>query len=78
VGVDSDVNMEWRRVDAHAGDWFIVCSDGVYDMVDEIGMSAAFASAHKPEDVIASLSKQIVANGADDNYTMIVVKIGAE
>ena len=77
VGVDSDVNMEWRRVDAHPGDWFMVCSDGVYDMVDEGGMSAAFASARTPDDVIASLCKQIVANGADDNYPLIVVKIGA-
>jgi len=76
VGVDTDVNMEWRRIDAHPGDWFIVCSAGVYDLVDDGGMSAAFAMAHKPEDVIASLCKQIVANGADDNYTMIVIKMG--
>ena len=58
-----------------AGDAFLLCSDGVYGMVsdEELAKSFALASA---ADIVADIEKKILAAGADDNYTAVVVRVG--
>ena len=75
VGIEADIQTEWRKVDVQDGDMFLVCTDGVYDMAGEDGMAAAFAtSGGVCKTAAEALADAIVAAGAMDNYTMIVVK----
>lgn len=76
VGVLPEVTPEWRKIDVRKGDAFLVCSDGVYDMVSDEQIQAVFAAGGKAKDTAAVLAQKIVAGGAVDNYTLVVVKIG--
>ena len=77
VGIEQSVEVEWRQVDFRAGDWFMLCSDGLYDMVDADGIRSAFASGGRPRDVAMRLAAGAVLGGALDNYSVIVVKVRA-
>lgn len=77
IGIEPEVKPEWRRIDFAAGDAFLVCSDGLYDMADAAAIRAAVAAGGRAKDVVARLAETVVKNGASDNYSMIVVKVGA-
>ncbi len=76
VGIEPDVQTEWRKIDVRPGDIYLVCTDGVYDMLDEETMTAAFEPGAPLDETVQRLSRAIVAAGAQDNYTIVAVKIG--
>ncbi|MBQ6137478.1 MAG: serine/threonine-protein phosphatase [Kiritimatiellae bacterium] len=78
IGIEDTVKVDWRRVDFRAGDQFLVCSDGVYDMIDHDGIRKAFAQGGRPRDVVERLAAGVVRGGAADNYSIVVLRIGAK
>lgn len=74
VGIEPEVQPDWRRIDIKPGDVFLLCSDGVYDMAMESGIEAAMAAGGSPRDIVRRIAADVVAAGAEDNYSMIVVK----
>ncbi len=76
VGIEEDVQPDWRSIDVQEDDWYLLCSDGVYDMVSDEALSAAFAAGGSAADMAARLEGRVVAEGATDNYTLVVVRIG--
>lgn len=76
VGIEPDVQTEWRKIDLRAGDMYLICSDGVYDMVAAGGLREAFAAGGTPQEVADRLAGRVVDGGAEDNYTAIVLRIG--
>ncbi|MGN0853908.1 MAG: PP2C family protein-serine/threonine phosphatase [Kiritimatiellia bacterium] len=76
VGILPDVAPEWRKIDIHTGDAFLICSDGVQDMVTDEEIRAIFARGGKARDMVARLAEKIVSGGAVDNYSMVVVRVG--
>lgn len=74
VGMPGGADGEWYPFEFAAGDWLLVCSDGIHDMMEDLVLSAVFALAKDAEDALASLVKVVRAAGAADNYTMIVMK----
>ena len=77
LGTESDVFPEWRKADVKDGDWFMLCSDGLYNMMESSSIASAFENAASPDDVLRALCANVVAGGATDNYSAIVVKIEA-
>ena len=75
VGIEPEVQVEWRRLDLKPGDYYLLCTDGLYDMVSGSGIRRAFASGGKCSDIVGRLRDMIVARGAVDNFTMVVLKI---
>jgi len=75
LGTDKDVKPEWRNVDVCAGDRFVVCSDGVHDvMADDALLDAVVAGTL---DAAADrLEREVLAKGAPDNYSFVLVEIG--
>jgi len=78
VGLEREVQPDWRKIDIKPEDWFLLCSDGVYDMVPEPKLEAAFAAGGAPRDVVGRIAAEVVAAGAEDNYSMVVVKAGGQ
>ncbi len=78
VGLEKEVQPDWRKIDIKSGDWFLLCSDGVYDMVSERKIESALAAGGAPSDVVARLEAFVVAAGAEDNYSMVVIKAGGQ
>lgn len=75
LGSEEDVFPEWRKADIKPGDYFLVCSDGLYGMMDFASIESAFADAKTPAEALRTLSANVVIGGAMDNYSAIVVKI---
>ena len=76
IGVDEKVAGEWRKIDVEKGDAFLVCSDGVHDVIADSLIGEILTVSESLETASKRLSDEIVRNGAPDNYTYVMVKIG--
>lgn len=76
LGVDPEVEAEIHDYDVEPGDIYLLCSDGLNDMVDddEIAMTLQALSAN-----LALAADQLVQmandNGGKDNISVILVKV---
>jgi len=79
VGVDPTVEAEIHDYATLPGDIYLLCSDGLNDMVDdeEIGMTLQMLSANL-ELVATQLVQMANDNGGRDNVSVILVRIRRE
>lgn len=79
LGVDPIVVPDVQTIEVQIGDIYLLCSDGLNDMVedDEIGMTISMLAANLP---LAATQLVQVANdnGGRDNVSVILVKIKQE
>jgi len=76
VGIDAEVLPEIHDYDVLSGDIYLLCSDGLNDMVedDEIGMTLGMLSANL-ELCAEQLIQMANDNGGRDNVSVILVKV---
>lgn len=75
VGTEAEVTPEWRKIDVARGDRFLVCTDGVHDVIETFEL-AGLLSAGTVAACAARLEDLVVARGAPDNYSFVLVEIG--
>jgi protein phosphatase len=79
VGTDPDVDVDAFVVDASEGDIFLLCSDGLTDMV---GDDEIFDTVERHRDDLDRVTKALVSaanrGGGEDNITVIAFKIAAD
>lgn len=73
VGVRADVEVDRTPADVRKGDMFILCSDGLYNMVPEQQMSILLG--RDPRDPAADLVNAANDAGGFDNITVIMVEM---
>ncbi|MBU0593915.1 MAG: Stp1/IreP family PP2C-type Ser/Thr phosphatase [Gammaproteobacteria bacterium] len=77
LGVDPVVEVDMREVTIQAGDIFLLCSDGCYDMLAYDEMIAIMnACQEDPQQLVRLLVRQANENGGYDNISAVVVRIG--
>ena len=76
LGIDPAVEPEIHEYDVEAGDIYLLCSDGLNDMVpdDEIGMILQMLAANL-ELCATQLVEMANDNGGRDNVSVILVKV---
>src|SRR2546421_2012553 len=78
VGTDPDVDVDSFTVHTQDGDVFLICSDGLTDMVDD---RAILDAVEHHRDNLDRLTKQLVSaanrGGGEDNITVVAFSIGA-
>ena len=72
VGALPEVRCEIRETDVRPGDRFLLCTDGLHDVVPD-GRIAVFAAGGTLATARDRLAAEIVKRGAPDNYTFILV-----
>jgi PPM family protein phosphatase len=74
VGPESNVEVDIRNLGVEAGDTYLLCSDGLYNMVseDEIKDALLSNSLGKAVDELVNRANR---NGGLDNITAVIVKI---
>lgn len=77
VGVESSLFVDINVFGVQAGDTFLLCSDGLYNSVSREDVENTL-SQNAPEDCVLNLMKMSLANGADDNVSLIVIKEGGD
>lgn len=76
IGVEPKVTADWRKIDVRDGDLFLVCSDGVHDVISDAMVGEILSAALDLDAAVKALSAQVVACGAPDNYSFVIVRLG--
>ena len=75
LGVDPVVEAEIHEHDVKRGDLYLICSDGLHDMVGELDMVRVLASEQAS---VGSCADRLIAmandNGGHDNVSVILVR----
>ena len=74
VGVSQELRVDTVAGDARPGDRFLLASDGLTRVVDDQELVAQLTSA-SPSVAADNLIETVLARGAPDNVTLIIVKI---
>ena len=76
IGVEVNVAGEWRKIDVAEGDRYLVCSDGVHDVIADSLIGEILTMERDLGAASKRLDDEIVRNGAPDNYTFAMVETG--
>jgi PPM family protein phosphatase len=76
LGHDPGLQVELTHADVEPGDAFVLCSDGLWDLVSRAEI-AGMVGGTGPNDAAAALVQTALDRGAPDNVTVIVVRINA-
>ena len=76
IGIEMDVECDLTEVDALDGDVFLLCSDGLTDMIDDATI-ARFCAAHataEPARIVEVLVNAALIEGGFDNVSVVALK----
>src|SRR5947209_11287621 len=74
VGFEEDVLVDISGVETKAGDRFLLCSDGLSNLVETEEIRSAVATGADPAEICRSLVALANERGGDDNITVIAVE----
>ena len=76
LGVESNVDVEIQEVDVEKGDYYLLCSDGLPDMVEDEDIQLTISTF---DNNIVTIGDQLVRltndNGGRDNVSVILVRV---
>lgn len=77
VGLRASLEFNMRTDAIRNDDGFFLCSDGVYRFASPsfLRKKLRFGGLSSPERIVASIQKEVLKNGARDNYSMVFVKV---
>jgi protein phosphatase len=79
VGTDPDVDVDGFTIEAEEGDVFLICSDGLSDMVeDEEILELVHAHRDDLDKAVQALVAAANRGGGEDNITAVAFRISAE
>ncbi len=71
VGIGFKVRAEWRKIDIRPGDRYLLCTDGVHDVLSDEQIATLMGRARTAAQVVGSVARKVVESGAPDNYTIV-------
>ena len=75
VGTDAELECDVFRMEARPGDGFLLCSDGLSNLLRREEMLNMFRREENPVQLCRWLVEEALLRGAPDNVTALVVKI---
>jgi len=79
VGTDPDVDVDGFTIEAEEGDLFLICSDGLTDMVEDEEILELLADNRNDLDkAVKALVAAANRGGGEDNITAVAFRISAE
>jgi serine/threonine protein phosphatase PrpC len=76
LGVERDVEIEIKSINASDGARFLLCSDGIYRHMSDEELARVLAEHKDPQRAADELKRIVHQRGADDNLTAVVVQMG--
>lgn len=78
LGVDESVMLEINEHPIEVGDLYLLCSDGLSDMLNDAAIAKIFASEADLDMLAAQLIDAANANGGRDNISVLMVEVKAD
>lgn len=75
LGREPDVDVDLREVPVQAGDYVLLCSDGLTRMVPDPELARAIETLREPQRICDGLVDAANRNGGADNITVVVVEV---
>jgi protein phosphatase len=76
LGVESNVEVEVQEVEVQKGDYFLMCSDGLPDMVEDEDIHLTISTFNND---VRTIGEQLIKltndNGGRDNVSIILVRV---
>ena len=76
IGATDRVEGDWKEVDVADGDRFLICSDGVHDVVSDARIGSILSGSNSLAVASRHLADEVVRNGAPDNFSYVMVEFG--
>ena len=74
LGVDLDMLLELNEHNVEVGDLYLVCSDGLSDMMDDSEIANILESGASLDQMAAALIRRANDNGGRDNITVLMTQ----
>lgn len=74
VGAVETVKADWLHASAQQGDIWLLCTDGVHEMLPDSTINALIAHGGSASDIAERIEASVRRAGARDNYSIIVVR----
>lgn len=78
LGAEREADVDVSEVALQAGDYLLLCSDGLTRTVSESDMQSVIAASGDPQRICDRLINDANANGGPDNVTVIVVRVAKQ
>jgi PPM family protein phosphatase len=75
VGIDEDLALDLIRGRTYPEDQFLLCSDGLTDMVEDVAIGNVFNSPIPAGKKVDQLIDLALAGGGKDNITVVLIEI---
>ncbi|MBS0653369.1 MAG: serine/threonine-protein phosphatase, partial [Verrucomicrobia bacterium] len=75
LGTQSHVTPDIGVVPIQPGDIYLLCSDGLTDLVPDTEIASILSSGKNPQETCESLISAALEKGGNDNITVLMVKI---
>ena len=75
VGTKDDLKPEAREEEIRAGDWFLLCTDGVHGKLDSAALAAVLNAAPSAEAGATTVVGEALTRGTTDNCTALVLTV---
>jgi PPM family protein phosphatase len=76
LGIDAIAEADVKEYRTRPGDVYLLCSDGLSDLVEDQAIEALLAGESTPETHVKQLIDAANANGGRDNISVILVRVG--
>ena len=74
LGMEASVEVDLAQVDLEDGDVFLLCSDGLHDMIEDDEIAEVLSRDEALDDRCAALIRAANNAGGDDNISVILVE----
>lgn len=78
LGTSVDIEIDINIVDFNSKETMVLCSDGLYNMLEEDTIVESLNEARSLDEGVNSLVKMANENGGKDNITIIAIKLDDE
>jgi len=77
IGSEQNLEVDLKRVTIEDGDVVVLCSDGLYDELDDAAIAQVIAAEVSPQQATRKLVDRALEGECNDNVSVIVVKFEA-
>lgn len=75
LGVDKNVEIDVHQITVSQGDWILLCTDGLSNLVNQQEIKETLKNENEPQTACQQLLALALARGGYDNITMILIQL---
>ena len=75
LGVDKQVDVDMHQIEVQTGDWILLCTDGLSNMIDQQETFILLKEQHEPQEACQQLLDLALARGGHDNITIVLIRL---